>query len=108
MVIVDASRQIVMANQQVQHLFGYHPDELVGAEVEILVPEPFRAGHPSKFAAFAEHPEFRPMGTGRELFGQRKDGSEFPVEISLSSFTSDDESFFISTIRDITGRKRSG
>lgn len=107
MVIVDQSRKIIMANQQVQRLFGFGPDELVGEEIEILVPQRYRPGHPSKFAAFAENPEFRPMGTNLELFGQRKDGSEFPVEISLSSFTSDDESFFISTIRDTTGRKRS-
>ncbi|TWU05173.1 Serine/threonine-protein kinase PknD [Symmachiella macrocystis] len=107
MVIVDKHRKIIMANTQVERLFAYEPDELLGEVIEILVPERFRAGHPSKFAAFAGKPEFRPMGTNAELFGQRKDGGEFPVEISLSSFTTDDESFFISTIRDMTGRKRS-
>jgi len=106
MVIVDRQRKIVMSNRQLERLFGYSQDELIGKEIEILVPERFRASHPQKFAEFATKPEFRPMGTDLKLYGQRKDRSEFPVEISLSSFTTDEEAFFISTIRDVTDRKR--
>ena len=105
MVIVDADRRIVIVNSQVERLFGYGREELIGELIETLVPERFRAGHPAKFDAFANSPHFRPMGSGLELFGQRKDGTEFPVEISLSPLETDESRLIISTIRDITDRK---
>jgi PAS domain S-box-containing protein len=100
MVIADGERGIVQINRQVERLFGYARDELIGEVIETLVPERFRAGHPEKFEGFAASSEFRPMGSGLQLFGQRKDGSEFPAEISLSHLETDDGKLFISTIRE--------
>lgn len=106
MVVVNDHREIVLVNSQVERLFGYTRDEIIGELIETLVPERFRAGHPKKFDAFANSPNFRPMGSGLELFGQRKDGTEIPVEVSLSPIETDESRLFISTIRDITDRKR--
>ena len=106
MVITDSNRRIVLVNTQVERVFGYRREELVGELIETLVPERFRATHPEKFAAYAKSPHVRPMGAGLELFGQRKDGSEIPVEISLSFLETDEGLLLISTIRDMTQRLR--
>jgi PAS domain S-box-containing protein len=105
MVVTGADRRIVMVNEQVDRLFGYSRDELIGECVEMLIPARFRAGHPEKFAHFIRDARARPMATGLKLFGQRKDGSEFPVEISISPVETDDGLLVSSAIRDISDRE---
>lgn len=102
MVVVDEGRQIVLVNDQVERVFGYTRGDLLGETIETLIPERFRGGHPDKFALYAADPRFRPMGSGLQLFGRRKDGTEFHAEISLSHLEVDDGQLFLSTIRDVT------
>src|SRR5262245_13145406 len=104
-VIVDASGTIQVANSQAHTLFGYEPGELPGQPVEVLLPEAFRQGHVAHRAAFHASPRTRPMGVGLDLAARRKDGSTFPVEISLAPITTDDGTVVMSAIRDVTDRK---
>ena len=106
MVIVDPSGILLFANHQVQVVFGYDPEEIVGRSVELLMPERFRSGHVAQRMRFASERRVRPMGVGLDLFGCRKDGSEFPVEISLSSIRDADDALVVAAIRDVTERKR--
>ena len=84
MVMVDQEGKIVLVNAQTEHLFGYNREQLFGKSIETLVPERFRAGHQVSRAAYLHDLKPRPMGTGRDLYGRRQDGSEFPVEIGLN------------------------
>jgi PAS domain S-box-containing protein len=86
-VMVSAEGRIVLVNVQAEKFFGYRREELVGQLVEILVPERFRIQHAAYRANFFASPSSRPMGAGRDLYGRRKDGSEFPVEIGLKNGT---------------------
>ena len=106
MVIVDAGGRIVLVNAQTETLFGYKRDELLGKPIEILIPGRFRTVHVSHRDGYARDPRVRPMGAGLELFGRRKDGSEFPVEISLSPIHTEEGTLIASAIRDITERTR--
>jgi PAS domain S-box-containing protein len=105
-VIVNHSGQIVLINGQAEKVFGYARSELLGQPVEKLLPERFREAHIGHRRAYSEAPSIRPMGMGRELNARRKDGSEFPVDISLSPLETPEGTLVISNIRDITVRKR--
>jgi len=104
--VVGASGRIVDLNPTVERLFGYARDELLGQAVESLVPEAAREAHVSHRRRYHSDPHPRPMGVGMELRGRRKDGTVFPVEISLSNFSASEETFVIATVRDISDRKR--
>jgi PAS domain S-box-containing protein len=104
MVIVDKSGEIVLVNAQTEKLFGYQRDEILGNKVEILIPSRYGGHHHKHREKYAERPNTRAMGEGRELFGLRKDGTEFQVEISLSPIKTNEGLFISSAIRDITDR----
>jgi len=106
MVLVDREGRIVLVNRQTEKLFGYSRDELLGQPVESLVPERFRGQHPAHRSEFFAKPEARAMGVGRDLFGRRKDGSEFPIEIGLNPIQTHEGLFVLSAIVDITERQR--
>jgi PAS domain S-box-containing protein len=105
MVIADASGRIVFVNQQVTALFGYAPWELTGQKVECLLPERFRSRHVGHREDFNGDVRARPMGAGLDLFARRRDGTEFPVEISLSPIERDGETLVAAAVRDATERR---
>lgn len=106
MVVVDARGHIVLVNRQTEVLFGYSREELLGQRVEVLVPERARRVHPSHRDAYFLDPRTRPMGAGLDLTARRKDGTEFPVDISLSPLETDHGRVVSAAIRDVTERKR--
>ena len=105
-VATDQTGAIIYLNAQAERLFGYERSELLGQPLEILIPEQFRSAHHRHFAAYREKPSARSMGVGRELFARRKDGSEFPAEISLSQIPGEGSGVALSAIRDVSERNR--
>jgi PAS domain S-box-containing protein len=106
LMILDRTGHIGLVNEQVEAMFGYRRDELVGMQVETLLPERFREAHQGYRTAFAAQPDVRPMGIGRDLAGRRKDGTEFPVEIGLSYIETEEGILSLAFVTDITERKR--
>lgn len=106
MIIIDPSGRILFANRQVQALFGHRPEDITGREVEVLLPERFRARHIGHRRGYTDNFRVRPMGAGLELYGMRQDGTEFPVEISLSPVSQGDQIMVAAAIRDVTPRKQ--
>ena len=106
MIVIDSGGNILFANTQVTALFGFAIDEVVGKPVEVLMPQRFRTRHTGHRANYGQNVRVRPMGMGLDLYGVRKDGSEFPVEISLSPIGQDDGMVVAAAIRDVTERKR--
>jgi PAS domain S-box-containing protein len=105
-VLVNEGGQIVFVNPYAEKLFGYGREELIGQTIEILVPERFRAEYPAPRAQFLAAPLARKMGAGRELFGRRKDGSEFPVEIGINPIQSQGGIIVLAAIVDLSARKQ--
>lgn len=106
MVAVDGEGKIVLVNAQTERLFGYSRMELFGQPVEMLVSERFRSRHPEHRVKYAAKPYLRPLSAALELYGRRKDGTEFPVDVSLSPLETEDGVRVLSAIRDITERKQ--
>lgn len=105
MVVVDTHGRIQIINHRAEQLFGYSREELVGRLVDELVPEALRSGHAGHRAKYFANPQVRPMGQGLELYGRRRDGTEFPVDISLSPMRTVEGVLVIAAVRDITDRK---
>jgi PAS domain S-box-containing protein len=106
-ILTNGKGEIVLANPQVTKLFGYDADELIGQNIDVLIPDKFRNKHAEHRSTYHKAPSNRNMGVGRDLFGKKKDGSVFPVEVSLSFYKSGQESYVIAFIIDITVRKQS-
>jgi len=107
MVIVNHKAEIVLVNAQAVRLFGWHSEELLGQTIDLLVPERYRHQHPESMNHYFVQPRPRQMGSGMDMFGLHKDGSEFPIEVSLSPLITNEGIVVISAIRDISERKRS-
>jgi PAS domain S-box-containing protein len=106
MIIIDASGSVLFANHQITALFGHTPQSVVGQKVEMLLPERFRSRHVGHRSRYVEAGRMRPMGMGLDLFALRADGTEFPVEISLSPIRDGDELLVAAAIRDVSDRMR--
>jgi PAS domain S-box-containing protein len=106
MIVVDGGGTIVLANALAESLFGYTRDELIGGSIELLVPMRLRGTHSHHRDQYARDPHPRPIHAGLDLFGRRKDGAEFPAEISLSPLETDRGLLVISAVRDVTDRRR--
>ena len=104
-IVVDSSQTITAANTAAGVMFGYEAQELIGKSLNILIPTNYHSKHSHHFSNFLEHSEKRQMGHGRDLYGQKKDGSTFPVEAGLNPFKIDGKDFVMSLIIDITVRK---
>ena len=104
-VLVNQQGKIVLANPSAGRMFDYEPDELVGKSIEILIPDRFSSHHHQLRDGFYEKPSNRVMGQGRDLYGKKKDGTDLPVEVSLSHYNKEDQLFVIAFIVDITKRK---
>jgi hypothetical protein len=105
-VCVDADGRIVLVNAQTERLFGYRREELAGQPVEVLIPDAVKASHLARRAEYVAHPRPRPMGIGMELTAQRRDGSTFPAEISLSAIDAGDGLLVMAVVRNITERPK--
>ena len=105
-VVIDRKGRMVLVNAQAEKMFGYSREEMLGQPIELLVPQRFHGPHITHHATYFAKPGTRPMGAGQDLLGRRKDGSEFPVDISLSPFQAEEGLLVTSIVRDVTERKR--
>src|SRR5438094_480508 len=105
-IIVNSKWQIDCVNQQTEFMFQYQADELLGKPIEVLIPDRFHHAHLEKRNEYANHPRPRDMGAGLSLAAKRKDGSEFPVDISLTPFDTENGTIVAATIRNLTDRQR--
>ncbi|MBL7687448.1 MAG: PAS domain S-box protein [Bdellovibrionaceae bacterium] len=105
LLMVDQRGKVILCNTEFEKLFGYSRDEVIGRDMDFLVPERFRRGHPASRSGFFQSPVSRQMGAGRDLYGLRKDGTEVPVEIGLSPMVTAEGAFVLASIVDITKRK---
>jgi formate hydrogenlyase transcriptional activator len=105
-IVTTLDGRISAASPATERLFGYNQSELIGQLVEVLIPERFRGRHPQRRGAYVAAPGVRPMGTGLELYGLRKDGTEFPVDIMLSPVDAGADQSVLTVVRDITDRKQ--
>jgi PAS domain S-box-containing protein len=105
-ILTNESGSIVLINPAAQRMFGFSETEIIGNHIEVLIPDRFCIHHSQLREGFYEHPQHRVMGHGRDLYGKRKDGSEIPVEVSLSFYKRNEELFVIAFIVDITQRKK--
>ncbi len=103
--VTDSKGSIVSVNRQAESLFGYSRAELLGQDLELLIPERYVAQHPKHRRNYFHSPRIRPMGESLELFARHKSGSEIPVEISLSPVAGDSQTYVASTVRDVSARK---
>jgi PAS domain S-box-containing protein len=106
MIIIDQQGDIVLVNSQAERLFAYKREEMLGKTIEMLIPERYREKHAGHRGGFVRDPKLRPMGAGLELYALRKDGTEFPVEISLSPLETEEGVLVSSAIRDVSERKK--
>lgn len=106
MLVIGPGGEIVVANSQIEEMFGYSRDELIGQRPELLVPDEFKSAHLGHRTRYERHPTVRLMGSGLSLKGRRKDGSEFDVEISLSPRVTADGTLIVAAVRDISERLR--
>jgi hypothetical protein len=106
LLMTDRQGTIVLVNREVERLFGYSREELLGRSVDTLVPEGYQRGHPHNRSKFEADPQIRAMGAGRDLFGRRKDGTEVPLEIGLTPVATEEGMFFLAAIVDISARKQ--
>ena len=106
MLMIDPSGNIVLVNREIERLFEYNREELLGQPVEILVPTDVREHHPELRDSFHRSPKSRPMGGGRDLYGRRKDGAQIPVEIALNPIETDEGMFVLASVVDIAPRKK--
>jgi PAS domain S-box-containing protein len=106
MIVTDENGTIVLLNREVERLFGYGRDELLGQPVEMLVPARAREQHPGHRAGFLGHPQARPMGAGRDLYGLRKDGTEVPLEIGLNPIPTQGGYLILTSVVDISARRQ--
>jgi PAS domain S-box-containing protein len=106
MVMIDRNGNVVLVNREIERMFGYASEELLGRSIDMLVPTRLRDGHPALRTGFFDNPQTRPMGAGRDLHGVRKDGSEIPVEIGLNPIETDEGVFVLASVVDISARKR--
>ncbi|MGC2463844.1 MAG: EAL domain-containing protein [Candidatus Acidiferrum sp.] len=106
MIVTNGEGKIILVNERVEPMFGYRRAELLGQQIEVLVPERFRRKHPGQRKDFFAHPPLRNVGSNRMVYGLRKDGSEFPADINLSHLEIEEEVLVLSAIRDTTDRKK--
>jgi len=105
-IVCDQTGTILLVNKQIEHMFGYERDELLGAKIDMLVPDTARARHHRHVSGYASAPRLRPMGSGLELHGRHKAGYEVPVEISLSPMKTADGVIITAGIRDVSDRRQ--